>query len=187
MTQTGSNEAITGGTGAFLGARGQVGEGVTSLPVRRASTTEDPAKRRVNGGGKRRYVLHVIPMTVPTVIVTSGGPAIAHSIDFSLVTASKPAAAGETLSLFATGLGPVSPGVNPGQPFPSDPLAIVNSPVQVTVNGNPAQIIGAAGYPGSVDGYQVNFQVPRGTAKGPATVQISAAWIAGTAVTIPIQ
>jgi hypothetical protein len=29
----------------------------------------------------------------------------------------------------------------------------------------------------AVDGYQVNFQVPAGTAKGPATVQVSAAWI----------
>src|SRR5438105_8060848 len=113
LTQTGGNAAITGGTGAFLGARGQVGEGVTSIPLRQASITEDPADRRVNGGGTRRYVLHVIPMTVPTVIVTSSGPAIAHSSDLSLVTTSKPAAAGETLSLFATGLGPVSPGVNP--------------------------------------------------------------------------
>jgi uncharacterized protein (TIGR03437 family) len=107
--------------------------------------------------------------------------------DFSLVTTSKPAAPGEILSLFVTGLGPVSPGVNPGQPFPSSPLAIVNSPVQVTVNGNPAQVTAATGYPGAVNGYQVNFQVPPTTAKGPATVQISAAWIAGAPVTIPIQ
>src|SRR5574337_1612411 len=44
--------------------------------------------------------------------------------------ADTPAAAGEVLSLFARGLGPVKPGVDPGQPFPSSPLATVNSPVR---------------------------------------------------------
>ena len=37
---------------------------------------------------------------------------------------SKPAAAGEILSLFATGLGPTVPAVDPGQPFPSSPAAL---------------------------------------------------------------
>src|SRR5690348_1317759 len=105
----------------------------------------------------------------------------------SLVTAAKPAAAGEILSLFASGLGPVNPGVDPGQPFPSSPLAIVNSPVDVTVNGKPAEVLSATGYPGAVDGYQVNFRMPQNVAKGAATLQVSAAWISGTAVGIAIQ
>jgi hypothetical protein len=33
----------------------------------------------------------------------------------------------------------------------------------------------------------VNFQVPSDTTKGAATIQLSAAWIAGPAVNIPIQ
>jgi len=112
---------------------------------------------------------------------------VTHSNDFTLVAASKPAVAGEILSLFATGLGPTRPGVNPGQPFPSSPLAAVNSPVQVTVNGKPAQVTAAVGFPGAVDGYQVNFQVPPDTPKGMASIQLSAAWIAGPEVRIAIQ
>ena len=50
------------------------------------------------------------------------------------------------------------------------------------MNGNSAEVLGAVGFPGSVDGYQVNFRMPPGTAKGVATIQVSAAWIAGTAV-----
>ena len=42
----------------------------------------------------------------------------------------------------------------------ASPVAEVNSPVQVIVNGKVAQVIGAVGYPGAVDGYQVNFRVP---------------------------
>ena len=179
-----ANWAIAGGTGAFLGARGQV-EG-TGTSGRVASVAEDPANRRLNGGNPNRYILHIIPMTVPEIMTTANGPAITHSSDFSLVTASKPAAAGELLSLFATGLGPVR-GVVTGQPFPSNPPAAVNSPVQVTVNGKAAEVIGAVGYPGSVDGYQVNFRVPSDAVKGLATIQVSAAWISSAPVGIPVQ
>jgi hypothetical protein len=179
-----ANWVIVGGTGAFLGARGQV-EG-TGSKGRAASMAEDPANRRLNGGTPNRYILHIIPMTVPQIIITADGPAITHSSDFSPVSASKPAAAGEILSLFATGLGPARGAVT-GQPFPSDPPAPVNSPVQVMVNGNSAEVIAAVGYPGAVDGYQVNFQVPSDTPKGLATIQVSAAWITGTPVSITVQ
>ena len=110
-----------------------------------------------------------------------------HHGDFSLVGASKPATAGEILSIFARGLGPVNPGVDPGQPFPSSPLAIVNSPVEVTVNGKAAEVLSVVGFSGALDGYQVNFRMPPGAAKGQASIQVSAAWISGAAVSIPVQ
>ncbi len=181
---------ILGGTGAFLGARGELVQRLQSLeavPPRAASMAEDPANRRVNGGGTIRFFLHVIPMTTPQIATTAGGPAVTHSSDFTLVTASKPAAAGEILSLFATGLGPTNPSVDPGQPFPSSPASAINSPVDVTVNGKPADVLGAVGYPGAVDGYQVNFRVPTDTAKGVATIQVSSAWVASVAVSITVQ
>jgi uncharacterized protein (TIGR03437 family) len=64
---------------------------------------------------------------------------------------------------------------------------LVNSPVQVLVNGNPIDAQYAGGYPGAIDGYQVNFQMPNGIASGQAFIQVSAAWISGPAVQIPIQ
>jgi hypothetical protein len=185
-----ANFVVTGGTGAFLGARGQVGAEAPPPGVsiqRSASMREDPANRRQNGGGAQRWVIHLIPMERPEIAMLPAGPAITHSSDFSLVSASKPAVAGEILSVFATGLGPVTPGVDPGEPFPSTPLAIVNSPVEVTVNGKAAEVPSAVGFPGAVDGYQVNFRVPPDTAKGPASIQVSAAWISGAAVSIPVQ
>ena len=63
----------------------------------------------------------------------------------------------------------------------------VNSPVEVTVNGKVAEVIRAVGFPGAVDGYQVDFRVPPDIAKGPATIQLSAAWITGAPVNIPVQ
>ena len=191
MTATaGSNFVIAGGTGAFLGARGQMEIAANPPGVanqRQASITEDPANRRLNGGGIQRYVVHLIPMSVPQIVTTASGPAVTHSSDFSLVTSSKPAAAGEVLSLFATGLGPTVPAVDPGQPFPSSPAATVNSPIEVKVNGNSAEVLGAVGFPGSVEGYQVNFRVPSDAAKGVASIQVAAAWINGAPVSTTIQ
>jgi hypothetical protein len=189
LKATQGNNAIIGGTGAFLGVRGQSSQTPPPQPIpsRNASMTEDPANRRINGGGRVRFIQTVIPMSVPQIVVTAGGPAVTHSSDFTLVTASKPAAAGEILSLFVTGLGATRPGVDPGKPFPSSPPQVVSAPVEVTINGKSAEVLGAVGFPGAVDGYQVNFRVPSDVAKGPATIQVSAAWITGPGVSISTQ
>jgi uncharacterized protein (TIGR03437 family) len=182
-----ANMAVTGGTGAFLGVRGQAGQGGNTVSPRTASMSEDPALRRVLGGGTRRYVFHLIPMFRPEVVVTTNGPAVVHASDFSLVTSTKPARTGEILSVLAGGLGPTRPGVDPGQPFPASPLQPVSSPVEVAVNGNAAEVLYAGGYPGAVDRYQVNFRVPDGTTPGPATIRLSSGFIPGADITIPIQ
>src|SRR5439155_22516423 len=139
------------------------------------------------GGGRVRIAVQLIPMQRPEIAPTRTGPAVAHSNDFSLVTVSNPARPGEILSLVATGLGPTQPSVDQGKPFPGNPLSIVNSPVEVAVNGAPAEVIGAVGYPGSTDSYQVNFRVPGSTIRGMAALRLSAAWISGTEVQIPVQ
>jgi len=56
-----SDLIVTGGTGVFLGARGQAGQTGPWTP-RVASVTEDPANRRVNGGGVVSIVLQVFPL-----------------------------------------------------------------------------------------------------------------------------
>jgi uncharacterized protein (TIGR03437 family) len=185
------NYTIVGGTGAFFGVRGQKGGASNQLssstPERTASITEDPSRRRQNGGGHIASILYVIPMSRPDIVVTVNGPAVAHSSDFSLVSSAKPAAAGEILSLFATGLGPTRTVLTPGQPFPSSPLAVVNSPIDVTVNGKSAEVLAAVGYPGAVDGYQVNFRVPSDVTTGTVSIQISTAWIPGAPVSIQVR
>ncbi len=58
-----SDMIVTGGTGMFLGVRGQAGH--ISWTPRVASVTEDPANRRVNGGGTQSIILQVFPMFRP--------------------------------------------------------------------------------------------------------------------------
>jgi hypothetical protein len=179
------NFAVIGGTGAFLGARGQA---ATMMNTHRSSSTfENPINRRTFPSGLWKLVVQLIPMRTPEVALTATGPVIVHSSDYSLVTAAKPAHAGEVLTLFATGLGPTRPGVDPGQMFTASPPQVANSPIDVMVNGKAGDLLYAGGYPNTLDSFQVNFRIPADTAPGMTAIQLSAAWVAGTEVKIPVQ
>jgi uncharacterized protein (TIGR03437 family) len=180
------NMTITGGTGAFLGVRGQGGVIDLGSP-RQASVTEAPANRRALGGAKRSYVLELLPMFVPQVVATSSGPAIVHASDSSPVTPDKPAKPGEVLTIYARGLGPTNPSVVPGLAFPAAPLAVVNSPVEVSVAGMMVSASYAGGYPGAIDAYQVNFTLPTTTVPGRVPLHVSQAWISGPDVMIDVR
>jgi hypothetical protein len=173
LSQTGGSWAIVGGTGAFLGARGQFGgaQPRVSTSARQTSVREDPARKRINGGGSQQVVLTVIPLVAPEITWTSG----------------QTAAAGEVLSVRAANLGPTVPGVDPGQPFPDSTRAVVNSPVEVKVNGKPAQLLSAFGIPGTLDQYELTFRLPEDLPSGRATIQLTAAWIAGPIVSVDIK
>jgi hypothetical protein len=182
-----SNFAVTGGTGAFLGARGMLTQPPAPGSPRFASMEEDPANRRTNGGGWRgQFIVSLIPLSAPEIVSAAGGPAVFHS-DFSPVTAAKPARAGETLIATATGLGPTRPGLGPGTPFPDNPPQVVNSPLEVTLNGKPADVVTKIGWPGTTDTYRVDIRIPEGTAPGMAALRLTAAFIPGREVRIPIQ
>ena len=141
--------------------------------------------RRTNGGGRGRFVFQVFPMFRPEVVVDTTGVQIFHS-DGTPVSADKPARPGEDLILHAKGLGPTRPRVNSGDSFPADPPAVASSPVEVLLNDNPAPAIEAIGMPGAAGIYRVKFRVPDNTQAGMMTVQISAAWMKGLAVRIPV-
>jgi uncharacterized protein (TIGR03437 family) len=174
---------ITGGTGSFFGIRGQAGLVDLGAP-RQATVVEAPANRRILGGAKRSYLLQIIPMTTPEVAMTTVGPAVVHS-DSTLVSSARPAKAGEVITIYALGLGPTRGTVPFGAAFPPSP-ALVVAPVDVVVNGLPAEVLYTGGYPGSTDAYQINLRLPAGLAPGTAGVKIRSAWIDGSSFLIPI-
>jgi hypothetical protein len=186
-----ANFAVLGGTGAFLGVRGQ-GATVSQSPgARRASITENPINRRNHpGSGTWIVMFQLIPMTYPEVLALPTGLAIFHGDDFSPVTAEKPARPGELLIMSVSGLGPVKPNLDPGQPFPSyqeGKVHQVNSPVDITVNGEPAVVVNKIGWPTLNNVYRVDFMVPEGTAAGMASLGLRVAWINGPEVRIPVR
>ena len=179
---TQGNQAVVGGTGAFLGVRGEWGsDSSKNIPIPAASVSEDPANRRLRKGGGFRFVLNLVPMATPAVVITSNGPAIVHSKDFTQVSAANPAHPGEILTLFASGLGPLRPAND------KSALRTANSPIEVTVNGVTADVLYAGEYAANLPALQVNFTLPPDTQAGTANVQVSAAWMLGPAVQIPVR
>ena len=81
---------------------------------------------------------------------------------------SQPAPLGGLISIYSTGLGPTDPSVGSGEPGPSGPLAVVKTPVTVTIGGQAAAVSFAGLAPGFAGVFQINAQVPAGVAPGDA-------------------
>jgi uncharacterized protein (TIGR03437 family) len=106
------------------------------------------------------------------------GPAAVLHADNSLVTPENPAKAGETLQLYVTGLGTVTPPVADGAAAPSNPLSQVDDNVFIDIfdqNGVDSQAtVAFAGLaPGYAGLYQINFIVPNAVASGLASLNLS--------------
>jgi uncharacterized protein (TIGR03437 family) len=83
------------------------------------------------------------------------------------VTASAPASAGDTLTLYCTGLGATTPGVADGAVSPASPLATVAG-VTAKIGVQNAAVAFAGLAPSYVGLYQLNLVVPSGVTAGAA-------------------
>jgi len=112
--------------------------------------------------------------------------------DYSLVTNSSPAKAGETILIFLTGLGSVKPAVNAGAPAPGPPnLSSVVNPVSVYLTdptGNyVTPTVAFQGLAPNLGGlYQLNVTLPTGIGTGLNTLEIDGVDAITIQATIPI-
>jgi uncharacterized protein (TIGR03437 family) len=103
----------------------------------------------------------------PGIVTTDGvHGTVQHSANYSLVNASHPAAPGEILILYASGLGAVTPPVASGAAAPSSPLSFTDITPSVTVGGVPATVLFSGLVPGYVGLYQINFRLALNTPAG---------------------
>ncbi len=84
--------------------------------------------------------------------------------DGSYVTLSNPARRGEQLTMFATGLGTVTPGTGTNRVGTGGQS--VDAPVIVGVNNAGVRVISAQYVPGGIGEYAITFEVPADTATG---------------------
>jgi uncharacterized protein (TIGR03437 family) len=117
-----------------------------------------------------------------------GAGAIFHSSNFSLVSASNPAKAGEAVSIFVTGLGDVSPVIAAGNAAPIKPLSnVVDGFLNVRIDGLSARIQYAGLAPTLGGIYQVNVFVPATVNTGSArSLEISTIDGDNIQTTIPV-
>ncbi|MDQ6758859.1 MAG: hypothetical protein M3Z32_03200 [Acidobacteriota bacterium] len=154
-------------------------------------TTEPVAGIQVISNGiPSNTVTLFVNLTAPGVFTQPPGgigyAAALHS-DFSVVSPSNPAQAGETLSVFLTGLGAVNPAVADGVPGPSSPLSVVSNSIGVFIGGKQASSTFTGLAPQLIGLYQINVQVPAGVASGNAPLQVSGPDFVTAQAYIPIR
>ena len=94
--------------------------------------------------------------------------------DYSIVTAANPAVIGETIAVYLTGLGAVSPPVADGAPGPISTYSEVAAGSVTAAIGGVAAPVGYAGLaPGYSGLYQLNITVPAGLTAGDNYLYIS--------------
>jgi uncharacterized protein (TIGR03437 family) len=112
-------------------------------------------------------------------------PAVLKNANFSLVSSTNPAKAGDVLLIYATGLGQTSPALTTGGLVPPDVLAYT-TPVTATIGGKPATVAYSIAAPGFAGLYQVAVTVPAAvTGSVPLVLQQGAA--ASNSVNISVQ
>jgi len=125
----------------------------------------------VNNGQRSNSVEIPLARSSPgifTIPPAGTGPGALLHANFTLVNAASPARRGETVQLFLTGLGAVTPTIPDGSAAPSSPLSVVNADVKVYVGGRQAAVLFKGLAPGLAGLYQINFTVPATAATGTA-------------------
>jgi uncharacterized protein (TIGR03437 family) len=102
----------------------------------------------------------------------AGDAAVIHQ-NGQPVSAASPAAGGEIVEIFATGLGPVSNQPADNAAAPTNPLAMDQTPPVVTIGGVSAKVLFSGLAPGFAGLNQIDVVVPAGLPSGPTTLTIA--------------
>ena len=119
----------------------------------------------------------------------TGQGSIVKSDGITIAQPGTPTHIGETVVIYCTGLGAVTPAVKEGTPAPSTPpLATTVNPVTVMIGGQRASVAFAGLSPGYAGLYQVNAVVPAGITTGDTVpVTLTVAGRSSPPVTIAVE
>ncbi len=118
----------------------------------------------------------------------TGQGAIMRSDNVTLAQPGTPAAVGEEVVIYCTGLGAVTPAVQEGTPAPTTPLSWTVNAVTVSIGGAAAQVKYGGLAPLYTGLYQVNAVVPSGITTGDAVpVTLSVAGQTSPAATMAVK
>jgi uncharacterized protein (TIGR03437 family) len=121
-----------------------------------------------------------------TVYPPQGAVAAVVHTSGALVSAGAPAAPGEVVSVYLTGLGWVQGGVQEGQAAPVFPLARTVATVEAMLAGRALATAYAGLAPGFAGLYQVNVKIPEDIAPGSYPLRIVAEAVASDPVSLPV-
>jgi hypothetical protein len=172
--------AVHGGSGAYLNLRGQ-GTNVGSSNLYSTSMKEDTAMRRTYSSGKLKLDFYLSGLS-PSEIHKAF-----HAADGSPVTAANPARAGETLILEVKASWATRPPLAPGGVYSEEPLQTVAYPVEAAVDGQPAEVLNALGWPGARDHFRVDVRLVSAGAPESTLVLTTGHFLATAPFKLPVR
>jgi uncharacterized protein (TIGR03437 family) len=137
-----------------------------------------------NGNGASTAFSINVAAAAPAIFF-SPFPAVLKNSNFSLVSTTNPAKAGDVLLVYLTGLGQTTPALTTGHIVPSTLLPDTR-PVTATIGGRPATVVYSVASPGFTGLYQVAVTVPSG-GTGQLPLQLQMGTATSNTVTISVQ
>ncbi len=114
------------------------------------------------------------PVTVPVTNTMPGLFAAIQNANGSYNSAASPAPVGSAVTVYAAGLGALTPALADGSFAPGAALPTLQLPVTVTIGGRSAQIVDQGPAPLQIAGlYQIRCVIPAGTPAGAAAVVVT--------------
>ncbi len=137
------------------------------------------------------------PVSVPLVPAVPGvftknsqgtGEGIILKPDFSLISASNPAAPGSVIIIFGAAMGPTNPRVPSGFASPTDPVAACVTTPTVSIGGLTAPVGFCGLTPGLSGLYQINVTVPPTVTRGlTVPVSVTVGGVSSNQITVAVQ
>jgi uncharacterized protein (TIGR03437 family) len=188
----GVSVSVTAANGTFPAPLNFVSTGQINLLVPYELTGSSATFQVTALGSPSNSVTVPLAATAPGIFTqdsSGGGTGVFLHANFSLITGASPAARGETILIFMTGLGAVKPSVLDGAAGPPGPNT---ANVQATLSVLMDNIASTVSYQGLAPGfaglYQVNVTVPTTVSPGPLVpVAISTSVAFLDQVIIPVQ
>jgi len=138
-----------------------------------------------------QVIVNGLSSNLATVALAANAPGlllVTHALDGGLVTSSQPATTGEYLTIYGLGLGPVTNSPGDGAASSATPLSYTQQTPVVTIGGAAANVSFSGLAPGFTGLYQVNAQVPGGTANGDdITIVLSIGGAMSNTITTSLQ
>ncbi len=141
----------------------------------------------VNNGIASSAATVELSVAQPGIFLIDGVNGATEHLDGAVVSTSNPAAPGEYVVVFATGLGPVNPPVVTGQAAPATTLSTTTITPSVTIGGLPATVLFSGEAPYFVGLNQLNIQVPAGASSGSQDMTITVNGIMSNVAKIQVQ
>jgi uncharacterized protein (TIGR03437 family) len=126
---------------------------------------------RTPGGVSDNYYFSIYPAAPSIFRSGTAGPltelaTVVRADNNEFITPTNPVHPGDSIVIYATGLGRTDPAVDAGLPAPADPLPSAIIAPQVTLGGAALNVTYAGLAPGQVGVYQINASVPIGVPLG---------------------